>query len=456
MTRKQRTLTLGGLLMLLSVCALLYLTQVEIPDTQKSIAQEEAEKSLVTAALEEVNEIEITRRGTPEFSIRRGKKGWNIVRPIDWPADDKRVEKVLRTFAELSFTKLLYNSLEEEAKLGLDNPYLVATFKTKGSEQTLRVAEKNKLVEQYAATLSGQEKIGLLDAETMELLNNDLPWFRERRAFPLDIREILCVELHEGSQTAYRLERDSLEEPFEISLPNGNKDRADQDRVRLNLVLITQRLRAQKFVTDSYQANQKSKDRFAKGALRLRVTTDQDFVALIGKQEEDSHLLWRQGSETLMSIDKRVVEDLVRPADHFRKRTLLQIKEDDVGAIAFSGPSKKAFTVQRLDKTWALKGSKKPLRDWKIDKILASFSRLKADRIEHADADSKMLRALGVEPPRFRLAFMDRQNQKIGEIRVGTRKNKNETYLAGPSGRVGTIRQERLLILPQQEADLYR
>jgi len=154
-----------------------------------------------------------TAQATSKYVLNRKRRHWHISEPIDWPANDNAVERIIEQLQslekEISFSlEDLEKGQQSLADYGLDNPSIRLTFSSpKSAPQTLNIGAPTEMGSRiYVMHTFGQEVI-LIGDTLLRSLSISLNELRSQQIFSLPLFAIDSLVLQSGEQRT-RIEKD--------------------------------------------------------------------------------------------------------------------------------------------------------------------------------------------------------------------------------------------------------
>ncbi|NLF39985.1 DUF4340 domain-containing protein [bacterium] len=296
--------------------------------------------------------------GTQHFELDRDSAGWNLLKPVNFPADETLVRQVLDLTKKLDQAAVLigdeYESLNR-ADAGLDTPDVIATFEMPSTSITVRIGLKDSVGWNCYAEIEGRNAAYLVPSNYKELLalKTDDGYTDARRRLVFDVRPLnvsgllverpgATIECRRGDDTMWRLAQPVA-------------DAADDLHVQ-KLVDKLANLKVSSFVDEPTNF----------GPVRLTITLVQGPLSQrlqIGSQQGDKLLARRSEYQQYVEIPAADLAEFMLPAETYRSK-LLVIRnpfEEPVHLTQEAGGETLEFDLE--DGAWHFAGSSSPLLD---------------------------------------------------------------------------------------------
>jgi len=317
-----------------------------------------------------------------KVALARVEDKWRLTQPIDHPADDYEVERLLRACLEGQYRQTIEPGAEGQPSLkdlGLEPPAFRLTLATKKKSDkperivTVDIGRESTIGEGVYVRLDDAKKVYVLDAVAIaDRAAEKTDTYRSRDIAGPARDEIVRIELA-GPGGAVRLDRSGATGDRWV-LAQPITARADPDAVDAILQELT-RLRAKEFVDDA----PKDLARYGLTAPRLRVTLWKDAPAPEKPKEPEEQAkakpepvvaatlvfgtwadlkhktvcLMTGDAQRVVSIDTDVLKPLEKNADDLRDKRVLALAKPTVTRIEVKNPTGE-FELKKADATWRL------------------------------------------------------------------------------------------------------
>ncbi len=391
-------------------------------------------------------------------TFERDGAGWNITKPIAWPADDEAIDAALDRMASIIMEPVTTENAtaEDVEREGLDKPTVTMTVElADGVEYTLHVGRRNRLTDKYPITAGDKKRIGLSDSAFYWAMDRPFDELRDKHLvhIPEDDVTGITVFAPDGG-VRYRLEKDG--EGWTTEGDGQPKIEADPGDVLLARVRIVKRLTAATFLTDTYDAAQQAEYGLDAPKARIEVTSKDGATTKLvfaeHPKQEGQHLIHVEGTGTVAEVAGSLEELLEKTAVQFRDRTFYSVDRRAVQTVQFEQGTAK-FVVKRKGDDWLIDG--KPAKIWKVDSVLRAFAHLKVDAIHARDATKSQQREWLIDPPSRRLVFRDADDKVLTAVRFGKYARDEFIFVKSESDeRIGLITDKKVDLLPTSVEEL--
>ena len=332
--------------------------------------------------LYEVTGVQILPAGALEIRADLTNGGWQLTRPVSYPAQTAAIERLLGTLQKLTAIKISAAELREyknpEAELGFDNPQASLTVEVGNQTWQLKVGDKTAPGDQVYLRVSGADDVFVADAGWLDLIPHSADDWRDTALVDSTAPFDWIVLTNGAKGIAIELRRDATNHLWRMIRPLPA--RADGERIADAL----QKLRAARvsqFVTDDPKA-----DLTAFGLqpanldLWLGLSTNLTAGIHVGNNltnDPTQAFARREGWSAILAAAKEPFSPWRGSVNDFRDPHLLELTAP-VAEIEVSGQTNFAsFTLQRHGSNdWSMVGEKFPVdaeNAQEFIKLLADF-----------------------------------------------------------------------------------
>ena len=458
---KTRSLLVAVGLLGLMLGALSFL-QKKVPGTER---MEKESRRLSESSLREATRAELTGPKGGFVFEKKGEGDWRIEKPVATQADSKAVEKLL---SDVQFTERLQtlpNGKVNDGILqtfGLGQPTRTLTVRTGEGDWKIEVGRETPVSGGvYCRIRSGRagEEIAVVEKHLIEILDQELSTWREKRVMPLAVQEVKELLLHQGT-----LEVEVKKKDGEWTMLKPVEAPADPTAVSGILGEISA-LKASSFVSDTggdlalYGLNAPTLALEVKTAATNRVLQ----VGLNDPKETNQVFARVADQSSVFLLPKASVDALGKIADRIRdKRVVTFPSPEGLQSVEITGKGGD-FRLEREGGggRWILKaaGVQRAADVESTDRWIKALHGARANRFLTTEDPAK----LGLTKPRLTLTFSwQGQGEKGSTNRTETLKvgdeSKDEAFLqvstisggmAVPAGLIREIPESPLAALPK-------
>ncbi|MBK8011591.1 MAG: DUF4340 domain-containing protein [Deltaproteobacteria bacterium] len=468
--------------------------------TRVERAHEEKEsRRLFHFGRDHVQRAELFARGATLTFERETDGSFRITAPFTWPADSRAIEQALSHLSVLRLreTPTTDATPADLEAAGLDKPIASLKVSTTKGDFAAYFGPRNALVDAYPVTDQTRQRIGLAETPVVDAIDRDANAFRERRVFPISADEIAEVAIvrPEGS---VRIQRGN-DDVWMLASAKG-PEVADPDRVSSLLVALTERLRVEAFLADNisppsasspspagssggsprarslvappsehpaaHSAEPPAKAELSPPIFEIEIVTRRHhhppetdhYHAWLGLDAStDTNIMYLENTGSRLRVPAFIREALDRSEAYFEDRTLCSFEPNAVARIEFDVPLG-TLAIERTEDSsgWRMTAPREaPVKVWKVDSILRTYSRLKAVRFHGPAASSTQLRDWHLVPPARSVRFFGASGENLANLSIGNREDEDTRFaLLDGTSRVALIAEAKIAILPDTPASL--
>lgn len=410
--------TTGALfLVALALGAFVWFYQVRGAEQRKQ-AEEQAKRLFPELTAEDLRAIELRTSDGTDVRLEFGERGWRIVRPIDFPADEAALSGITSNLADLASEGSVSDPQAPEV-YGLGADAAEVRFSAKGVDHVVRFGKKTPVDYNTYATADGGAAVYVVASYRANAFQRSLDDLRERRVLRFDRDAVDHVELAWPGGGATLEKREGA---WRVVAP---LDAPADARTVDDLLADLSFLRADAFLEPP---DPKLEAAFAAPAFRavLRAPGEADgppreWTFAVGPAVEGGRAA--RGSEpTLYRIAAERLEDFPRRLAAYRQRTLAEFASSDARGLELvfqpAGQAPVTLRVERTDTGWT--SQPEAIAPGKAARLVTELSRLRAEDIAADEMGEAELAKLGLGPPRVILrAFSEPPKPEGGGTPLG-------------------------------------
>jgi hypothetical protein len=338
----------------------------------------------------------LRKKGDDVLELVKKDDAWRMVKPIEQPADEKKVPELLKELGELKAERIVAYKPKDTKAFGLDNPAATVTVKLGGDKQGEHVLDLGKEVsadsgERYAQ-VKGSPAVGVLSGSAVKKLLAGPLAYRDHALARVPDADTIKLEAGERRVTFAKPEGSwKLVQPLSTD--------ADHDSLEAFLNSLA-RLRADELVADRPTAEQLKDFGLDKPALHWQFLSG-DKVELdlsVGAVEKNGARRYARmsGKPLVFLLDAKLSGQL---AAEYRPRAVFKDNVDpaQIESVRF-GYRKGAFELKKVDNGWEVVGQPDEKVDTKrVTDTLAVLRDLKLER--YVKDSGAQLKLYGLDPP---------------------------------------------------------
>jgi hypothetical protein len=291
---------------------------------------------------------------------------WQIIEPINSPADEFAVGSMLTTLESLKMEREVEDQAQDLQPYGLDKPRLNLSFLADGTRHHLRVGTKAVVTNQYYASGDQQNRVVLIAGSQEQGLDKSLFDLRSKEFFSLKSDEIDRIEIEraEGKLALTKVTNDHWQAPAspEVSIKNPKVQ---------SLVSRLIWLRAKKFLD-----NEKSQlPQLGLEPARIRITLaskEKSQTLLLGNSKKEEGIYAKGGElPDIALVDEKLLEQLPVSLSDLEDRTLLSFDLDQIKAVGLKLNDMRGRLERQEEKwEWAAGDSRQHPENWQVNSLL--------------------------------------------------------------------------------------
>jgi hypothetical protein len=354
-------------LIYLSILAVLagYFYYFEVVRRKARTEEKEAALRLFQVEKSKITSLQLDRgKGNPMTLEKEAQ--WQVIEPIDSPADEFAVNSLLTILESLKMEREVETKAQDLEAYGLDKPRLKLSFLADGTRHTLRIGNKAVVANQYYASKDRQNRVVLIAASQEQRLNKSLFDLRSKEFFSLNNEDIDYIEIDRGKGkiALTRVTKDKWQVPAspDVSIKNSKVE---------SLVSRLIWLRAKKFLDNE-------KKQFPQLGLdppRIRIilaTKEKSQTLLLGEVKKKEGI-YAQGGELpgVALVDEKLLGQLPVHLSNLEDRTLLAFDLDQIKAVGLKLKDDSGRLERHQEKwKWAAGDGWKQPENWQVNALL--------------------------------------------------------------------------------------
>lgn len=375
---------------------------------REEIAAQESEERLFPLEAEEVTAFTLQVKGET-IELEKGEAGWRLVSPLEAPADEREVEKILGDLSRARRLRLI----EDEADLrhfGLAKPRYRIEARTAGGETAyLAVGTPNSFDETFFASRAPGQVVAAssLIKTTLEKTTFDL---REKKLVPFSADEVEGIEI-EGDE---RLALARVEGVWRVRAPR--EGRADEEEAKALLRKLVD-LRASAFP-------ERAAEDLGEPSASLTLRPAEGEALALRFWEAEGKAYAQVAGGALAEVPERALEPLEQDPEALFDQRIAPFDTEEVAKVEVRAGEER-FTLGRTETGWAVEEPEEaPARRWKVNAGIQNLADLRPAEVLPADQGG----AHGLDQPARTLRLFDDQGGLVGAYHLGDEEDEH-TYL---------------------------
>ncbi|MBI3597221.1 MAG: DUF4340 domain-containing protein [Nitrospirae bacterium] len=411
LTRYTPTLVLAAVLLLLGV----YLVVVEIPRQKKAGEAEQNADRLFKFESGDVDTIELRDPSGP-IELKKSPDGkWRLTKPLETEADQREVQSLITTVADIRFTRVVEEQVSNMAEFGLAHPNVDITLTLPDRAERLLIGDDGPMPSTVYIQKDGDPRVVLAQQWIKGSLTRTAFDFRTKIILTIDHDKVDQVGLEFPKRSFLLAKQDKnwiLKKPIEGP--------ADEDALN-TLTLMLQNLRATFFV-DPGPAHEKALKSLKKPLVTVTTRETENgaqksqSARFYAAPEKDSVYVITEPDKPIYRVAKANMDELKPELFHYEDKRLVNVQPESVKGIEIHTPTDQ-YTLVSKETGWAIQNEKRPIKQDLVKRLLEQIEKLKA--FQATEAPVKKPAAVGLKPPVYELRLLDQNQKALAELRLG-------------------------------------
>jgi hypothetical protein len=305
--------------------------------------------------------------------ITLNKEGrWQIIEPIDSPADEFAVGSLLTSLESLKMERQVEAEAQDLQPYGLDKPRLHLSFLADGTRHHFRVGSKAIVANQYYASGDQRNRVILIAASQEKKINKNLFDLRSKEFFSLKNDKIDRIEIErpEGKIFLTKVKKDTWQASAspEVGIKNSKVE---------GLVSRLIWLRAKKFL-DNEESDFPHLG-FDPARVKITLASKEKSETLLLGNSKKQEGIYAKGGELpgVALVDEKLLEQLPLGLSDLEDRTLLAFDLDQIKALGLKLNDDGGLLERREEKwKWADGDSRQDPENWQVNSLLWKIQEL--------------------------------------------------------------------------------
>jgi hypothetical protein len=450
------------ILLILIVLSGLYLYFIELPGQKAKQQEEEKSQKITTVQIEDVVGIYLNypKRSTDQEILleKDSAEKWQLVKPIVAPADQSEVQGLISSVNNMRIERVVEEKAEDLKVYGLDQPEVKVSLKLKDSEEHLLFGDSAPVGSTVYVKKAGEDLVRLTDQYNKANLTKTVTDLRKKEVLDINPQQVRRLSLQYSGQN-FVLEKEDGR--WWIKKPVAY--RADDDRI-VDLLDSLERLQAKDFIDQEPPGLLKG---FKNPRLKVEVDDENTrrstlsvFQAQDGDQGEKKAYAVTHLERPIYVIDSNVITNFEKDLFDLKDKHLMSFSLDQVQIIEIRKTVGEPIAIQREGDRWSFERQiLEPSENQKISDFLKDLSELKAEKM--VDETPQSVNPYGLNPPEVQVSLLDSQQNKLGELLIGGKKDELVYAKSEPSvtlskssrseGDIFLIRGDIIQNIPEKE-----
>ena len=350
-----------------------------------------------------VTSVQLGLGDQKEIHAVRTNGGWQLIKPITYPAQEASIETLLVVLQQLAPAMVIPGEearrrRDSDQEFGFSKPLAALTLRTRDTLVPILIGARTAPGDQVYVKVPGVEGVCLVDASLLKLLPRNVDDWRDT-AFA-DLQRVLFNRVSiSNTVTSLEVQRDPTNLLWRLTRPMSA--RADNQRVNLALQQLNT-ARVTKFVTDDPKADLES---FGLSAPQLEVALMQETNLVAAYQfgrspTNDSTQVFarRLGLSTIVTVSGDLLELWRGQLNQFRDPHVVSFTRP-VDQLEFSGGE--SFALNRVSSNaWRSAQASFPIDAESADLTVLMLGNLQIEQFKDAITETDLPRYGLAEPVR--------------------------------------------------------
>jgi hypothetical protein len=370
---------------------------------------------LVSIKEPDVQKVEVRHRDTPPLVIERDKSNnWQMVAPETWRLDQDEAGGLARTYADLSYDRIVEEKATDLAGYGLQTPALELAVTTKdGKARRLLVGDETPTGSGVFAKFADDPKVFTLQSSTKTSLDKAPKDIRDKRLLVFDPEKVSRLELvAKGGPIEFGR---NAQKEWQIVKPRPQ--RADNGQVE-DLVRKLQDARMDTSVADDVAAKASSSFGIGNRIAVATVTDSAGTHSLEVRKRGEDYFAKSSALAGVFKIPSDIAEGLNKTPDDFRNRKLFDFGFNDPTAVSVKEGDKQ-HALQKSGENWTQNG--KQMDSTSVQSLIDKLRELSAIKFVE----------VGFTTPTIEIAVTSDGGKRVEKVQIA--KNGN-SYFARREG----------------------
>jgi hypothetical protein len=449
---KFKSTIIWGLILLLLAGFVYY---YEIVGGRERKKAEEQAKRVFVYKVSDITRLELDHGEERLRCIKSEKGDWQLVEPVNYPADNNAIYDILNTLSQAAFERALDTQGEEVSGFGLNKPGLTLRLASPSQEYTLLLGNETPTRSFLYAKRGDDPKILLLQPGLGHAFQKNTFDLRDKRVLSVAEAKVSKIEL-EYIDRKLILNNDP-KTGWQITAPK--KLKADPDEVSA-LINRLNSLRVKEFVAETA----KKLSDFGLDQAEIKITLysgDQDQKSLlIGQQKKNEQGVFAKllDRPQIMLLNTEVMSEFKKQVFDLRERRVLIFDTGQVDELKLKD-AENLIHLKRYKEEWRMiQPEAAPAKGYMVESMLYDLAHLKAK--EFIENSPKAETEYGLDDPQLELSLtLGYEGQTFNQQLVFGNENKSDkpsVYVKRDDGQIFLVPKETIEQLRKKPDDLKR
>ena len=397
-----------------------YILFVDIPKTRQFQKQETQERQLIPFDDREITTITWATANETIHLKRDEKWRWTITEPMQVPADNQEVRRILRALTIGKVKRIIEDGPATLEKYGLNPPYLTLTLNTPTTKQELALGNRGPFAPSLYVQTKDDNQVVLTTLDVMTFAQKTLPDFRLKDLLFFDRERVQEVHIQQADKTMVMARTagvHSLSPNWVFTSPI----KAPADRITVGTLLMDlSGLRATGFV-DTEEDKQRILGQTSRAHVGVTILEGPrtHHVSLYQFQDAEKAYAITSSTGPLYEISPNILKPITQGAFYFQDKRLFGMEINDVMVLEVTTAEQSYVLIKQHDE-WILENDPTaPLNQEVVNLFVSRVVDLPTE-IAHPEGSPTSSQA-GLDAPTATIRGRNRQGQESGQLILGKR-----------------------------------
>ncbi len=422
-----------------------YILFVDIPQTREFKKQKTEERQVIPFDDRDITAMTWSTATETIQLARDDKYRWTITEPIQSPADNQEVRRILRALTIGKIKRVIEDGPKTLEKYGLNPPYLTLTLTTSTTSHELALGDRGPFAPSLYVQTKADGQVVITTLDVMTFAQKTLPDFRLKDLLFFERERVQEIHIQHAETTMVMARAagvHSLSPNWMFTSPM----KAPVDNITIGTLLMDlSGLRATGFV-DSKEDKQRilEQPRRAHVGITLLEGPRTHYISLYHFQDPEKAYAMTSPNGPLYEISPSILKPMTQGTFYFQDKRLFGMESKDVIMLEVMTPTDKYVLIRQHDE-WILENHPNLVLDQELVNLFVSRVTDLPTEIAHPEGSTTSTQT-ALDTPTATIRGRSRQEQKTGLLVLGKRE-KGLVYAKGAAHK--GIYQVRSTILDQ-------
>jgi hypothetical protein len=310
---------------LLLLCFYVY----DIHQEKKTKETETVAKDLFRFKPDDVEHIALVKGGKTIKIQKKGdgdRKAWEIVDPIQTPAEGFVVDGLTQKLANLKYERIMSENADDLAQFGLEPPAFSLAFKTENRSGKVSFGTETPIEYGTYTRVGEEKKVYLVETPNIKALDKSLFELRMKKLFTQNVDDVkkIIIDRRQGKWTLVRKKEEGW--VFEDD-PDYKIDQDKASTLFVNILMA----RAASFETESAQDLEPFRLLLPEVRITLSGGDRSETILLGGPSEKKKNRIFAkmEAKPQVVTVNKSLLDDLPKDREAIKEKEKEKEEEKD-------------------------------------------------------------------------------------------------------------------------------